>query len=165
MYMKKVYIAGPDVFLPDAVAHGKKLKRITKENGFEGLFPLDNEIKGDDPAELAEKIKVANINMIRNCDAVVANLLPFRGPEPDSGTVWEVGFAQALGKVVIGYCSDVRSLKQKTIETLNLDSTAVQDAEGFEIEDFGLTHNLMFADIVTCNSFEEAISRLKFMLS
>ena len=159
--MKRIYLAGPDVFLPDAREHGEKLKAIANEFGFDGLFPLDNEIEGDNPAELAEKIRVANIEMIKSCDAVVANLSTFRGAEPDSGTVWEVGFAQGLGKLVVGYCADDRTLKDKAIDILGLSVGATKDQAGMEIEDFGLTHNLMFADVVTCRSFEDAMYKLK----
>jgi nucleoside 2-deoxyribosyltransferase len=49
----KVYLAGPEVFLPDAIAIGNKKKRLCTEFGFEGLFPFDNEVApspSDDPS-------------------------------------------------------------------------------------------------------------------
>ena len=48
--MKKVYIAGFDVFYPDAGKRGSKMKMACAEHGFIGLYPLDNE------AETAEGI-------------------------------------------------------------------------------------------------------------
>ena len=50
------------------------------------------------PEEIARHIYVSNVDLIRNCDAVLANMTPFRGDiEPDSGTVFEVGMAIAMG--------------------------------------------------------------------
>jgi nucleoside 2-deoxyribosyltransferase len=50
-------------------------------------------------AELAQRIDAGKLALIRRCDAVVANLRPCRGQvEPDSGTVFEVGVAIALGE-------------------------------------------------------------------
>jgi nucleoside 2-deoxyribosyltransferase len=68
---------------------------------------------------------------------VLANLNNFRGAEPDSGTAFEVGFAVALGKPVVGYLDDGRTLREQL--------GGVRDAEGFSVEDFGLPRNLMLA--------------------
>ena len=157
--MQKIYLAGPEVFLPNALEIGEALKRLCLEHGYEGLFPLDNTITGDNPLEIATAIRLANQTMIHTCDIVIANLSPFRGPEPDSGTVWEVGFAQGLGKKVLAYSSDRRSLKEKTQSILNLGDTNC-DASGMFIEDFGLTHNLMFSHIVVASSFESCLKCL-----
>jgi len=158
--MKKIYIAGPDVFLPDAKEHGEILKNRCLEYNFKGLFPLDNELTANSKEELAKAIKDANIQLIKSCDIVIANLSPFRGPEPDSGTVWEVGFAQALDKQVVGYSSDMRDLKSKTQNILGLKSSSQIDMDGLEIEDFNLTHNLMYADIVIASSFTACLEYL-----
>jgi len=158
--MKKIYIAGPEVFLESAREYGEILKQKCLTAGFEGLFPLDNDVKGETREELAKNIKAGNIELIKSCDIVIANLSPFRGPEPDSGTVWEVGFAQGLGKVVIGYCSDRRNLKTKTQEILGLAPSSHRDRQNLEIEDFGLTHNLMYAEIVLCLSFDQCLESL-----
>ena len=158
--MKKIYLAGPEVFLKNAKEVGKELKQLCSQYGFDGYFPLDNEIQGSNQQELASNIQKANIELIQACDIVIANLSPFRGPEPDSGTVWEVGYAQGLGKQVLGYCSDRRTLKEKTQAILDLGDSST-DSEGLEIEDFGLSHNLMFADIIMGSNFEECLQSLK----
>jgi len=155
--MQKIYLAGPDVFQENAISHGDILKRKCSAHGFEGLFPLDNSVQGTTKEELAKSIRDANIKLIKSCDIVIANLSPFRGPEPDSGTVWEVGFAQALGKKVVGYCNDGRDLKTKTQDILRLNKTSNRDAQNLEIEDFGASHNLMYANIVRGNSFDECL--------
>ena len=40
--MTAIYLAGPDVFRPDAEAHGEMLKALCAEFGFLGLYPLDH---------------------------------------------------------------------------------------------------------------------------
>ena len=157
--MKKIYLAGPDVFLPHAIEHGNWMKMLCADYGHEGLFPIDNVIQGPSPSDIANKIMEANKAMIVQCDIVIANLSPFRGPEPDSGTVWEVGYAQGLGKEVLAYSCDRRSLKEKTQCILNLGNSAT-DKEGMSIEDFGLTHNLMYAHLVLSDSFEGCLKIL-----
>ena len=41
--MKKVYLAGFDVFAPDAKQRGVKMKMLCAGRGLIGLYPLDNE--------------------------------------------------------------------------------------------------------------------------
>ena len=67
---------------------------------------------------------------------MIANLNPFRGDEPDSGTCFEAGYAFAKGKTVYGYVSDARTLREKLGEA---------DENGFSVENFGLPLNLMLS--------------------
>lgn len=126
--MKKVYLAGWDVFRPKAKEVGEKLKNLCAEYGFEGLYPLDNECSN------AKEIYEGNIALIKRADAVIANVNAFRGFEPDSGTAFEIGYAAALGKKVIAYLDESRPM----IEW-------VRDENGYSIEDFGYPVNLMLA--------------------
>jgi nucleoside 2-deoxyribosyltransferase len=143
--MKTVYLAGPDVFEPDALIQGEKLKALCAAFGFEGLFPLDNVIgEHDHPHRTAEAIRAANLDLIRRADIVMANLNPFRGFEPDSGTVYEVGFAEALGKPVFAYAADRRHMIERLREHQQLTADARICSEGKSIESFALSHNLMF---------------------
>ncbi|EKS9798949.1 nucleoside 2-deoxyribosyltransferase [Burkholderia cepacia] len=141
-----VYLAGFDVFRPDAAAYGATLKVLCDELGFRGVFPLDAEIgPGLAPAHQARQIYESNIASIQCCDVVMANLADFRGAgEPDSGTAFEVGFAVAHGKPVFAYTSDVAPL----IDRVPRHPSAGRRPEcmrGYLIEDFGLPVNLMLA--------------------
>ena len=40
----KIYLAGPDVFLPDALEVGKRKLEVCARHGLSGLFPLDNTV-------------------------------------------------------------------------------------------------------------------------
>ena len=40
----KIYLAGPEVFLPDALEIGRRKSRICARHGMTGLYPLDNAV-------------------------------------------------------------------------------------------------------------------------
>jgi nucleoside 2-deoxyribosyltransferase len=85
---------------------------------------------------------------MREADAIVANLTPFYGPGADSGTAYEVGFMEALGKPVFGYMNVTEPYfdRVKTFWGGNLadDGTgAFRDPLKMEAENFGLMENLM----------------------
>ena len=110
----KVYIAGPDVFLPNpAGKYDSKRATIARFNAevlgdtdfkFVAITPIDTEIDDfkNDPAT-AMKIFIANINHMQNADFVIANMSRFRGPSMDVGTAFEMGYMYALNKPVFGY--------------------------------------------------------------
>lgn len=159
--MVKIYLAGPDVFETDAVKQGIFLKRLCEQYGFEGCFPLDNEIHCEGtPYEIAKTIREANIALLKACDIVMANLNPFRGLEPDSGTVYEVGYAAALDKEVYAYAADRRPMLERVREQQNLSDDALLCQDGKVIEDFGLSHNLMMIDTVVAESAEACLQHI-----
>ena len=159
--MKTIYLAGPDVFETDAIKQGEKLKQICSKYGFIGHFPLDNTIEvGSTPYETAKAIQEANINLIHNCDIIVANLNPFRGLEPDSGTIFEVGYAMALGKEVYAYADDLSPMLERVQKAQNLPQTATLCRDKKVIEDFGLSHNLMMIDKVIGRDLEAVLKQL-----
>lgn len=143
--MKKIYLAGWEVFKPDAVQEGERLKAICRKYGFEGLYPLDNEC--DTPKEIYE----GNTALIRSADYVIANVNAFRGYEPDSGTAFEIGYAAALGKPVAAYLLESRPMTEW-----------VRDENGYIIENFGYPVNLMIAigAILVTGTAEDAIKKL-----
>jgi len=75
------------------------LAAVCERNGLEALSPFDLSVD----ITSARAIYDANIAKLQTADSVVANLAPFRGEEPDSGTVFEVGVAAARGVPVVGY--------------------------------------------------------------
>lgn len=146
--MKRVYLAGPEVFLPNAMDVGRAKVELAREAGFEGLFPLDQQLdlEGLPKLEQARRISLANEALMRSADLLIANLTPFRGVSMDSGTAFEVGFMRALGRPVLGY-TNVPGDYQRRAEAFRKRGIPKGDcdAPGFEIEDFGLAENLMIA--------------------
>jgi nucleoside 2-deoxyribosyltransferase len=145
--MKKIYLAGPDVFEKDSIKIGKKYVELCKKYGFEGLYPLDNVIDFDQPKQkIAQDIFSANKKLIEKCDIVIANLNSFRGKESDSGTVWECGYAFGLKKEVYGYISKKRTYIEQfeEKEKKSIDNITY-DMKNRTIEDFDLPLNLMIS--------------------
>jgi nucleoside 2-deoxyribosyltransferase len=141
----KIYLAGPDVFRADVLTWAEGARELCKRYGYEALLPIDH---GEtDPA----KIFHANIDLIRKAQIVVANLDPFRGAEPDSGTAFELGYALALGKKICGYVSRWETVAQRVdnvegrCEPRSSYGDRLEDNHGFAIENFGLPCNLMMA--------------------
>jgi nucleoside 2-deoxyribosyltransferase len=143
--LRSIYLAGPDVFRPDAPDHGRKLVALCAEYGFTGVFPLEPTLPtGLSQQALAAHIYRANIAHIDACDAVAANLDFFRGPEPDSGTCFEVGYAVARGKPVVGYLPEAGTLAERMRrQHPRAVGRGLTDAQGWELEEFGLPLNLM----------------------
>ncbi|KEG07478.1 nucleoside 2-deoxyribosyltransferase [Trypanosoma grayi] len=131
--MKKIYIAGPAVFNPDmGEAYFNHVRKLLEVHNVKPLIPVDNVANG------AIEIREKNILMIKDCDAVIADLSPFRSKEPDCGTAFEVGYASALGKTVLTFASDRRPMTEKY--------GGRTDATGLKVEDFDLPFNLMLFD-------------------
>lgn len=161
--MKSVYLAGFDVFRPDARQWGATLKDLCSKYGFTGLYPLDNEApRSLSGSELALWIYRANISLIQQADMVAANVNAFRGAEPDSGTVFEVGYAAALGKPVWVYTDDARPLIKQVPVIRAPGSPVYTDTQGYTVEDFGLNLNLMVACSaqVVIGSVEDCLSEM-----
>jgi nucleoside 2-deoxyribosyltransferase len=118
--MPTVYLASPLGFSPEWKDYRDKIKRKLYELECTVLDPWEehygDEIEqagsiGDWQARVAafrrtaERIGRANEDMIRSCNLVLGIL---DGPELDSGTVSEIGFAAALGKRCYGLRTDFR---------------------------------------------------------
>jgi nucleoside 2-deoxyribosyltransferase len=140
----KVYLAGPDVFLPDAIAIGRRKVDICAHHQLVGLYPMDNAV--DIWAEKASlQIFRGNEAMMNDADAIIANLTPFRGPGADAGTVYELGYMAGRGKLCLGYSNDPVSYADRVrgLTTVTSSNGRLIDPHGLSVEDFGLADNLM----------------------
>lgn len=142
----RIYLAGPEVFLPDPLEAGRRKCALCAAAGLEGVYPLDNSLPLDGlpKPEQARLISESNEALMRSCDAAIANLTPFRGVSADAGTAYEVGFMRAQGKPVLAYSNTTRTLHARSLvyragARLPFDF----DAPGVAIEDFDLAENLM----------------------
>src|ERR1700709_1620826 len=140
----KVYLAGPDVFLPDAIDVGRRKVELCARHGLTGLYPLDNVI---DLAAAGVSLQIyrGNEAMMNEADAIISNLTPFRGPGADAGTVYELGYMAGRGKLCLGYSNDPASYADRVrnfTQVTSLDGRLV-DALELTVEDFRLSDNLM----------------------
>lgn len=128
--MLSIYLAGPEVFHPEAHAIGARKRELCAQYGFHGLFPLEENEAARDPAMVIYR---RNLGRMLAADAVIANLSPFRGPSADPGTVYELGWMIGRGKRALGYSNDARDLVARVAP------------DGLAVEDFGEADNLMLA--------------------
>lgn len=129
--MRKVYVAGPWVFFPDAKQLAEDVRTHLYNLGFQALIPSDNE--SDDPVV----IKVLNMSMIAAADYVIADITPFRGVSLDPGTAFELGYATGYGKALALHSGSRTEYKERVFP------------DGMAVEDFGLCENLMIAAGIT----------------
>ena len=142
-----IYLAGPDVFLPDAVKIGRRKVDICARHGLTGLYPLDNAIDLAHP-EASLQIFRSNEAMMHAADAIIANLTPFRGPSADAGTVYELGYMAGRGKLCLGY-SNIPTNYTSRIAHAADDDGVLRDADAFMVEDHRLADNLMLIHALT----------------
>jgi nucleoside 2-deoxyribosyltransferase len=165
---KLIYMAGPDVFLPNAREIAQKKKALAQSYGFLGLHPFDNEVEVPQTPCRATALKIAqeNVKLMQQADAIIANLTPFRGASADVGTCFELGYMMALKKPAYAYSnvSDTYAQRLRTLERgvhASMDG-ALFDSKGMRVENFDLFDNLMLGllhvdnkpRIVFCQSSE-----------
>lgn len=152
--MKRVYLAGPDVFFPDAIERSEVLKIQCDLYGLDGVFPLDANIKLEEPINQEKNgytIFNGNLGLIKSCDAVLANLSPFRGPSVDAGTAFEIGYGLANGLIVVGYTPHLSPYKDRV------------SPDGLMIEDFGMIDNLMIHCAAKGKIFKSSSEAIKYL--
>ena len=121
-----------------------------------GVFPLDGDY-GKYPSwnktDMAHKIGEINEELMSSCDAIIANITPFRGATADSGTVYEIGYMSGQGKPVLAYSNENGTLATRTKKLLEIPNADQTDQNGMIIEDFGLVDNLMIDGAVHRSGF------------
>lgn len=145
MTRRRIYLAGPDVFHSRAAALGQSKKDLCAEYGFAGLFPLDHPVSPG--PDMSRVIYAGCVTMMREADAGIFSLTPFRGPSADVGTAFELGMMVAMGKPVFAYTNAASDLIDRLQMTSGLafDEMAAiwRDPQGMAAEDFGNADNLM----------------------
>lgn len=151
--MLKAYLAGPDVFLPDAGAHAARKVAICARYGIEGRPPLNEDLE-DLAQYTAEQawttIYEKDLAMMEACDIIIANLTPFAGASADSGTLIEVGWFLGRGKPIFGYSNNRVPFASRMTEQLRL---APPEPFGIAVESFDLPDNLMIPGAVRSGGY------------
>jgi nucleoside 2-deoxyribosyltransferase len=161
----RIYLAGPDVFLPEAAALFAAKRKLCEGYGFVGVAPTDNQtdLSMLSKHDAAMRISADNEDMIRSCNLLIANLTPFRGPSADVGTAYEMGFARALGLPVFAYSNVAGSLLERTRRELGAQvrerpAGGFEDADHMLIEDFDCADNLMLVGAVEGIAFSGEVA-------
>ncbi len=135
--MKKVFVAGP-MFSESELWFDKQIAELIEKLGFKVFWCHEDEkevVKNLKPDEKwTDAVFRLIINTIDKCDIVVANL---DGIDIDSGTGWEIGYAYAKGKEIIGIRTDSRLYEKDQIVNLMIQESAIKIVKSLEeVEEF-----------------------------
>lgn len=142
------YLAGPDVFLPDAPAHAQRKAEICGRHGLHARPPLNEDIAtlAAMPANDAWRaIFAKDVAMMEASDLAIVNLTPFRGASADAGTLVELGWFLGRNRPVFAYSNSAEGFAERSANQVD----AVPDPmAGLTVGGFGLPDNLMIAGAV-----------------
>jgi nucleoside 2-deoxyribosyltransferase len=115
---KYVYVAGP-LFSQAERDFDERIAAICEELSFETFLPHRDaglQVEGN-----GEEIFGADLRALERADVIVANL---DGADVDAGTAWEIGYAVARGKSIIGIRTDRRVLEPWSAVNLMIEKSA-----------------------------------------
>jgi nucleoside 2-deoxyribosyltransferase len=114
----KIYLAGP-LFTTAEREFNDRLARDLRRRGHEVWLPQESEQR----TMTAKEIFMTDVHGIDWAEAVVANM---DGPDPDSGTCWECGYAYGK-KAIVVYRTDFRAAADHKEAPYNLMLTESAD--------------------------------------
>jgi nucleoside 2-deoxyribosyltransferase len=149
--IENVFLAGPDLWFPDAGDHLTRKVEMCLAAGFVPLGGRGEGLVETEPSEaMAREIYAMALARLREADAVIVNLTPWRGPNADPGTAFEAGFASALGKPVFAYLNvgseeeaDYRGRVEVMMGAVPGEDGRWRDLDDGEIEGLDLPENVM----------------------
>ncbi len=145
----KVYLAGPEVFLPDARAQQDRKIALTRAAGLVPLAPGDLAIPPQPSKRaLGHAISAIDERLMEEADAIIANLTPYHGVSADTGTCFELGYMCARGKLAYGYTNVAADMRSRSVAhyggDVHVDAAGrLRGADGLMIEDVDMADNLM----------------------
>ncbi len=195
--MFKVYIAGPDVFSVSYRKFTEVLNLAATNLDLELIFPVNPDDRKNYLTEsagvgitsrysgpqsgLTRDLKNGNyeqslIDIIANnckrmmdtCDGAIINANPFRGPEPDSGTMVELGYLKGINKPSVVYAAKGLPEIADRINSHKNSQGALIDDNGYYVEQLGSSFNPMvtgFSNITVEGDAIKALTTLKPVLT
>ncbi|MEL4305595.1 nucleoside 2-deoxyribosyltransferase domain-containing protein [Methanococcoides sp. LMO-2] len=120
---KKIYLAAP-LFSVAEQEFNKKLENALEDLGFSVFVPQEDSNDTEAAREEMDSNNIFKLNVeaIDTCDILVAVL--DGGTDVDSGTAWEIGYAYAKEKTVVGIKTDFRTLGPEGLVNLMIEESA-----------------------------------------
>ncbi|MBU4434824.1 MAG: nucleoside 2-deoxyribosyltransferase [Alphaproteobacteria bacterium] len=149
--VRSIWLAGPDVWLPDSVAQAARQRAHCIDAGFTGLTPDPLPANSEVGSELeARELYADRMARLRQADAGVVNLTPWRGPSCDTGAAFEAGVLAGLGRPIFAYLNVSDETQAEYVDRVDSfvgaqrDAAGVwRDGEGCLIENYGLPETVM----------------------
>lgn len=113
---KRIYLAGP-LFSHAEMEYNRKIRDLLVKKEFSVFLPQENaeDTTVERERQHQEHIFKKCVEGVDSSDIVVAVL---DGVDVDSGTAWEIGYAYAKGKPVVGLRTDFRSLSNGIVNLM-----------------------------------------------
>ncbi|AKB25860.1 Nucleoside 2-deoxyribosyltransferase [Methanosarcina sp. MTP4] len=113
---KTIYLAGP-LFTQAELEFNRKLRDMLLKKGFAVFLPQEDaeDAKKEHERQNQKYIFQRCVEGVDDSDFVVAVL---DGVDVDSGTAWEIGYAYAKGKAIIGLRTDFRELSNGIVNLM-----------------------------------------------
>ena len=113
---KRIYLAGP-LFSHAELEYNRKLRDLLLNKDFSVFLPQEDaeDTTNEREKQNQECIFKKCVESVDSSDIVVAVL---DGVDVDSGTAWEIGYAYAKEKPVIGLRTDFRSLSDGIVNLM-----------------------------------------------
>ncbi len=148
--VRSLWLAGPEAWLPDHEAHAARQRALCLEAGLEA--PVAARMPAGAAADELEarQFYATRMAQLRQADAGVINLTPFRGASADTASVFEAGVLAGLGRPIFAYLNVATEIEAEyvaRVDTLlgaTLDANRIwRDADECEVEDHGLPETVM----------------------
>lgn len=164
----RVLLVGSDALRPDPARVLGAMRTMAGDHGLRLVTMLDA-VSPSPPERRVEALQHGTLRLLAGARALIANLSPLRGPSPEEGAVFAVGFAAARGIPVFAWSSCANTANGRT----HFDRAALlphlcvrrrpdgpRDWDDIEVEDHGLRLSLLLAHTVSNTvhpGFEEAL--------
>jgi nucleoside 2-deoxyribosyltransferase len=119
--MRTVYLAAP-LFSEAELDFNRMLRDEIKSSGFNVFLPQEDSNNVKDRDDRQSIIFSKNEVAIDKSDIIVAVI---DGADVDSGTAWEIGYAYARGKPILGLRTDFRTLGKEGTVNLMIERSVV----------------------------------------
>jgi nucleoside 2-deoxyribosyltransferase len=148
--VRSLWLAGPELWLPDHEAQAARQRALCLEAGLEAIVSTRMPSGEGGDEMVAREFYASRMAQLRQADAAVVNLTPFRGPSADTATVFEAGVLAGLGRPIFAYLNVTSEAEAEYVARVDttigatLDPTGVwRDGDGCVVEDHGLPETVM----------------------
>ncbi|MFT4183243.1 MAG: nucleoside 2-deoxyribosyltransferase [Rhizobium sp.] len=145
----RAYLAGPEVFLPNAREILDRKIALARAYGFTPVSPGDLAVpETETKRQRGLAISAINESLMSSADLIIANLTPFRGVAADIGTAFELGFMCARGCPAFAFSNSPKSHFERASgfygDAIRLDHDGrYRGPDGMSLENFDMVDNLM----------------------
>jgi len=136
--IRLIYLSGPALPSPHDKTVAQEARMLCEAAGFTALGPDAETLVEQAPSEaMAREIYAQRVARMREADAAIVNLTPFRGPHCDPGAAFEAGFFSGLAKPVFAYMNLLSEEEAELKARVDFYVGAEADEQGVWRDDFG----------------------------